>query len=102
MKFVHTADTYLGFDFIKTPSPDEKVEGKGRSGCIRNFLAVVKHALTVQADSSSTAGSFQQVLHPQRQADLLIRPFLTFPSGYSEAAHSVTTKGQSSFDLSTE
>jgi DNA repair exonuclease SbcCD nuclease subunit len=50
LKFVHTADTHLGFDITKIPQQDP--EGRSnRSACIfHNFEMTVQHAITIEAD----------------------------------------------------
>ncbi|MEW6668894.1 MAG: metallophosphoesterase [Thermodesulfobacteriota bacterium] len=77
MKFVHTADTHLGFDFVKTPSPDEKGRRRRAEWIYRNFLAVVEHALSIEADLFIHSGDlFNKFYIPRDQLDLLVRPFL--------------------------
>lgn len=77
MKFVHTADTHLGFEFIKTPSPDREGRRRRAEWIYNNFLAVVNHALVIEADLFIHSGDlFNKFYIPRDRLDLLIRPFL--------------------------
>jgi DNA repair exonuclease SbcCD nuclease subunit len=76
LKFVHTADTHLGFEIIKTATPDE--DGRRRRGewIFDNFLAVVNHALSIQADLFIHSGDlFNKYYIPRERLDDLVRPF---------------------------
>ncbi|MEW6669932.1 MAG: metallophosphoesterase [Thermodesulfobacteriota bacterium] len=73
MKFVHTADTHLGFDFVKAPSPDEKGRRRRAEWIYRNFLAVVEHALSIQADLFIHSGDlFNKFYIPRDQLNPLV------------------------------
>ncbi|MBU2499635.1 MAG: exonuclease SbcCD subunit D [Proteobacteria bacterium] len=77
MKFVHTADSHLGFEVVKTaPSP-----GKGRQRraewIFRNFVTVVDHAMEIEADLFIHSGDlFNKYYIPRERLDDLIKPLL--------------------------
>jgi exonuclease SbcD len=76
LKFVHTADTHLGFEFIRTSTPDEDGRRRRAEWIYDNFLAVVDHALSIEADLFIHSGDlFNKYYIPRDRLDTLIRPF---------------------------
>jgi DNA repair protein SbcD/Mre11 len=77
LKFVHTADTHLGFEFIRTSTPDEEGRRRRAEWIYNNFLAVVNHALSIKADLFIHSGDlFNKYYIPRERLDTLIRPFV--------------------------
>jgi exonuclease SbcD len=77
LKFVHTADTHLGFEFIRTSTPDEDGRRRRAEWIYNNFLAVVDHALSIEADLFIHSGDlFNKYYIPRDRLDALIRPFV--------------------------
>jgi exonuclease SbcD len=77
LKFVHTADTHLGFEFIRTSMPDEEGRRRRAEWIYDNFLAVVNHALSIEADLFIHSGDlFNKYYIPRDRLDTLIRPFV--------------------------
>jgi exonuclease SbcD len=77
LKFVHTADTHLGFEFIRTSKPDEDGRRRRAGWIYDNFLAVVNHALSIEADLFIHSGDlFNKYYIPREKLDALIRPFV--------------------------
>jgi DNA repair exonuclease SbcCD nuclease subunit len=77
MKFVHTADTHLGFEITKV-SQEHPPGRKNRADAIfRNFLTVIDHAKTIEADLFVHSGDlFNKYYIPREILDELIRPLL--------------------------
>jgi exonuclease SbcD len=77
LKFVHTADTHLGFEFIRTTAPDEDGRRRRAEWIYDNFLTVVNHALSIEADLFIHSGDlFNKYYIPRDRLDTLIRPFV--------------------------
>jgi DNA repair exonuclease SbcCD nuclease subunit len=77
LKFVHTADTHLGFEISRTVPKD--LSGRCRRGdaVVRNFQSVVQHALDEQADLFIHSGDlFHKYYIPREKLDDLVRPIL--------------------------
>jgi DNA repair protein SbcD/Mre11 len=76
LKFIHTADTHLGFEFIKTAPADEAGRQRRAQSVFANFTAVVQHALAVQADLFIHSGDlFNKYYIPREKLDELVSPF---------------------------
>jgi DNA repair protein SbcD/Mre11 len=56
MKFVHTADTHLGYEILKVAWPDEDGRTRRAATITRNFQQVVEHTRLVGADLLLHAG----------------------------------------------
>ncbi len=77
MRFVHTADTHLGFEITRTAQPDPEGRMNRADAIFRNFERVVGHALEIQADLFIHSGDlFNKHYIPRDGLDLLIRPLL--------------------------
>ena len=77
MKFVHTADTHLGFEFLKRPLDDKTGRRRRAEWIYNNFLDVAKHALEIEADLFIHSGDlFNKSYIPRENLDLLIEPFI--------------------------
>ena len=50
MKFVHTADTHLGFEITKRIQCHPRGRKRRADSIFHNFLTVVEHALNIKAD----------------------------------------------------
>jgi DNA repair exonuclease SbcCD nuclease subunit len=77
LKFVHTADTHLGFEITKVKQSD--VEGRRRraDAIYENFSRVVQHALEIEADLFMHSGDlFNKYYIPREVLDELIRPIV--------------------------
>jgi DNA repair exonuclease SbcCD nuclease subunit len=77
VKFIHTADTHLGFDITKT-APSDPLGRKSRADSIfRNFVTVVEHAIEIESDLFIHSGDlFNKYDIPRDVLDELIRPFM--------------------------
>ena len=76
MKFVHTADTHLGFEFVKKTPRDKKGRMRRAQWVYDNFVAVVEHALEIEAELFIHSGDlFNKSYIPREDLDLLIEPF---------------------------
>lgn len=77
MKFVHTADTHLGYEISKIPHAHPEGRLKRAASILRNFRAVVRHALDIEADLFIHSGDlFNKTYIPREILDDLIRPIL--------------------------
>jgi DNA repair exonuclease SbcCD nuclease subunit len=77
LKFIHTADTHLGFEFLKRPRDDKKGRRRRAEWIYNNFFDVVKHALEMEADLFIHSGDlFNKSYIPREDLDLLIEPFV--------------------------
>lgn len=75
MKFIHTADTHLGFEVIRTAPSDDAGRKRRAQSVFENFLTVLEHALTVEADLFIHSGDlFNKYYIPQEKLDELISP----------------------------
>ena len=77
MKFVHTADTHLGFEFTKgAPCHPQGRRRRARS-VFDNFLTVIEHAIEGEVDLFIHSGDlFNKYYIPRDALDELIRPIL--------------------------
>ncbi len=78
MRFVHTADTHLGFEITATPKSDPRGRKNRADSILRNFLAVVQHAIDIKADLFIHSGDlFNKHYLPRDLLDELIGPIRT-------------------------
>jgi DNA repair exonuclease SbcCD nuclease subunit len=76
LKFVHTADTHLGFEVIRTAPTDDAGRRRRAQSVFDNFMAVVEHALAVEADLFIHSGDlFNKYYIPRDKLDALVSPF---------------------------
>lgn len=77
MKFVHTADSHLGYEVVKKVSPPERGRERRAEEIHKNFEAVTRHALEIEADLFIHSGDlFNKYYIPRDRLDHLIRPLL--------------------------
>jgi exonuclease SbcD len=77
MKFVHTADTHLGYEVLKTGASDLEGRKRRSDAIFDNFVCVAKHAIDVEADLFIHSGDlFNKYYIPRERLDELIRPVL--------------------------
>ena len=76
MKFIHTGDTHLGFEVIRTAPADDAGRQRRSQSVFDNFMSVVEHALAVKADLFLHSGDlFNKYYIPRDKLDELISPF---------------------------
>lgn len=77
MKFVHTADTHLGFEITRTPQYQTQGRQKRAESIFHNFSTVVQHAVDIEADLFIHSGDlFNKYYIPRSLLDELIQPIL--------------------------
>jgi 3',5'-cyclic AMP phosphodiesterase CpdA len=77
LKFVHTADTHLGFEITKIAQSDPRGRKHRADSIFSNFVTIVKHAIEMEADLFIHSGDlFNKYYIPREILDELIRPFL--------------------------
>ena len=77
MKFVHTADTHLGFDITKTAQSDPRGRKSRADAIFQNFVTVVEHAIEIESDLFIHSGDlFNKYYIPRDILDELIQPFM--------------------------
>jgi DNA repair exonuclease SbcCD nuclease subunit len=77
LKFVHTADTHLGFEITRTAQSDPEGRRRRSDAIFRNFLKVLQHAVNIEADLLIHSGDLFNKYHISRDIlDKLIRPIL--------------------------
>jgi DNA repair exonuclease SbcCD nuclease subunit len=76
LKFVHTADTHLGFEVTKIVQSDPSGR-QNRADCIfENFVTIVEQAIEMEVDLFIHSGDlFNKYYIPREVLDELIRPF---------------------------
>ncbi len=75
MKFVHTADTHLGFEITRVAQSDPGGRGRRADAIYRNFLSTVRHVLEIEADFFIHSGDlFNKYYIPREILDELVRP----------------------------
>ena len=75
LKFVHTADTHLGFEITRTAQGDPSGRQNRADAIFRNFERVARHAMEIGADLFLHSGDlFNKYYIPRNRLDLLIRP----------------------------
>jgi DNA repair exonuclease SbcCD nuclease subunit len=76
LKFVHTADTHLGFEYTRTAQGDPKGRVNRAEAVFRNFLEVIRHAVEIQADLFIHSGDlFNKAYISRETLDRLTLPF---------------------------
>ena len=82
MKFVHTADTHLGFEITKVVQGHPEGRQRRADSIFKNFLAIVQHTIDIEADLFIHSGDlFNKYYIPREILDELIRPFLNLSRG---------------------
>lgn len=75
MRFVHTADTHLGFEFTRTTQSDPNGRMNRADAVFTNFLEVVRHAVDIRADLFIHSGDLFNKAYISREAlDRLVHP----------------------------
>ena len=75
MKFVHTADTHLGFEITRINQSDPQGRRKRADHIFKNFLAVLDHARDIEADLLIHSGDlFNKYYLPREILDELVQP----------------------------
>ena len=78
MKFVHTADTHLGYEITRINQSDPQGRQKRADHIFRNFLTVLDHAREIEADLFIHSGDlFNKYYIPREILDELVQPILT-------------------------
>ena len=76
MKFIHTADTHLGFEITKIAQSDPVGRQNRADAIFENFVSIVKHAIEIGADLFIHSGDlFNKYYIPREFLDELVRPF---------------------------
>ena len=77
MKFVHTADTHLGYEITKIAPFHPKGRKKRAETIFDNFVTIVNHAIEIEADLFIHSGDlFNKYYIPREILDDLIQPIL--------------------------
>ena len=77
MKFVHTADSHLGFEVTKTVSSHKEGRERRAEEIYKNFEEVARHALEIEADLFIHSGDlFNKYYIPRDRLDHLIGPLM--------------------------
>ncbi len=77
MKFVHTADTHLGYEITRTVQAHPQGRKKRADFIFQNFSRVVQHAIQEEVDFFIHSGDlFNKYYIPREVLDALIRPML--------------------------
>jgi DNA repair exonuclease SbcCD nuclease subunit len=77
LKFIHTADTHLGFEITKIAQSDPLGRQNRADAIFGNFVAIVAHAIEEGADLFIHSGDlFNKYYIPREVLDALIRPFM--------------------------
>jgi exonuclease SbcD len=77
LKFVHTADTHLGFDFTKTAQSDPHGRKNRADAILQNFRTIVRHAVEIEADLFIHSGDLFHKYYIRREIlDELVQPFM--------------------------
>jgi len=78
LRFVHTADTHLGFEITRTAQSDPRGRMNRADAIFRNFELVTQHALEIGAELFIHSGDlFNKHYIPRDLLDLLVRPILS-------------------------
>jgi exonuclease SbcD len=78
VRFVHTADTHLGFEVMRSAPSDNAGRRRRAQSVFDNFQAVAEHALTSEADLFIHSGDlFNKYYIPREKLDELISPVTT-------------------------
>lgn len=75
MKFVHTADTHLGFDITRINQSDPRGRRKRADHIFKNFLAILDHTKDIEADVLIHSGDlFNKYYIPRDILAELVQP----------------------------
>jgi exonuclease SbcD len=76
LKFIHTADTHLGFEITKIAQSDPGGRRNRADSMFENFVSIVKHGIEIGADLFIHSGDlFNKYYIPREVLDELVRPF---------------------------
>jgi DNA repair exonuclease SbcCD nuclease subunit len=76
LKFIHTADTHLGFEITKIAQSDPVGRQNRADSLFENFVSIVEHAIEIGADLFIHSGDlFNKYYIPREVLDELVRPF---------------------------
>jgi exonuclease SbcD len=76
LKFIHTADTHLGFEITKIAQSDPVGRQNRADSIFENFVSIVEHAIEMGADLFIHSGDlFNKYYIPREVLDELVRPF---------------------------
>ncbi len=77
MKFIHTADTHLGFEVTKIAQPDPRGRQNRADAIFKNFETIVETAIEMEADLFIHSGDLFNKYYISREIlDDLTRPFM--------------------------
>jgi DNA repair exonuclease SbcCD nuclease subunit len=77
LRFIHTADTHLGFEVTKVTQHHPEGRQKRADSIVENFQNIVRYALDAEADLFFHSGDlFNKYYIPREKLDELISPFL--------------------------
>jgi exonuclease SbcD len=77
LRFIHTADTHLGFEITKIAQSDPVGRQNRADSIFENFVSIVEHAIEIEADLFIHSGDlFNKYYIPRRILDELVRPFV--------------------------
>lgn len=77
MKFIHTADTHIGFEFTRKTKGDHQGRLRVAKAVLDNFVSIVETANEMEVDVFIHSGDlFNKFYIPQYVLHELIRPFL--------------------------
>jgi DNA repair protein SbcD/Mre11 len=77
LKFIHTADTHLGFDITRITQSHPIGRQRRADHIFRNFLTILDHARSIEADLFIHSGDlFNKYYIPREVLDELVQPVL--------------------------
>jgi DNA repair exonuclease SbcCD nuclease subunit len=77
LKFIHTADTHLGFEITRITQSHPLGRRKRADHIYKNFLAILEHARDIEADLFIHSGDlFNKYYIPREILDELVQPIL--------------------------
>jgi exonuclease SbcD len=77
MKFIHTADTHLGFETTRVSQSDPQGRKRRAEAIFQNFLTVVQYTKDINADLFIHSGDmFNKYYIPREELDELVQPIL--------------------------
>ena len=77
MRFIHTADTHLGFEITRVTQSDPCGRRKRADAVFENFVKVIRYAIDTEADLFIHSGDlFNKYYIPREILDELIQPML--------------------------
>lgn len=75
LRFIHTADTHLGFEITKTVRYHQEGRRKRSDSIFENFLRIIQYTIEVEADLLIHSGDlFNKYYIPRKTLDELIQP----------------------------